>query len=352
MAKMLAMEYEEDNLGKEKRRSLSQDVYSLQLVVEMRTGEVKNLREQLARASQQLEQAETGKERLKRATSKIEDLEEQIKIKSKNERHLSVEKSYMEMNVSNTNKEVVRMKQNVESMQWRIRNKFDLPVQNLTPLTSVQQNQNELRTSLPTFVSDTEKLLTEPMRPKNTPMHETKFRFIQRKTSTFSKLSDNIEPNNVNEASISIPQVTKSETISSDLSPCSEGYNTSFTDDDHPGDKDRQVNPKEGFIDKESQIKDKGSLEMITINDQEIDNLEKDADSHDEGVEDISSDYDNLNSPSFQTNQPKTNQKNTSQVLMRGTADKIANVDDVRRLSSSATSPVKERMPSRFSFGI
>ena len=86
MAKMLAMEYEEDNLGKEKRRSLTQEVYSLQLVVEMRTGEVKNLREELARAAQQLEQAEMGKERLRKATSKIEDLEEQIKIKSKNER--------------------------------------------------------------------------------------------------------------------------------------------------------------------------------------------------------------------------------------------------------------------------
>ena len=72
-------------------------------------------------------------------------------------RQLSVEKVHMEMNISNTNKEVDRMKQNVESMQWRIRNKFDLPVQNLTPLTSEQQNQNELRTSLPTFVSDTEK---------------------------------------------------------------------------------------------------------------------------------------------------------------------------------------------------
>merc|ERR1712106_120363 len=164
--------------------------------------------------------------------------------------------------------------------------------------------------------------------------------------------SEWIEPNTMNEDSISIPQVTKSVTISSDLSPCSEGYNTSFTDDDHSGDKERPLRSKEGYLDKESQIKHKGSLVMIAIKDQEIDNLQKDADSHDEGVEDISSDYDNLNSPSFQTNQPKTNQKNISQVLMRGTTDKIANMDDFRRLSSSATSPVKERMPSRFSFGI
>merc|ERR1712106_1139103 len=57
MAKILAMEYEEDNMSEDKKISLSQEVYSLQLVVEMRTGEVRNLRDQLARATQQLEHA-------------------------------------------------------------------------------------------------------------------------------------------------------------------------------------------------------------------------------------------------------------------------------------------------------
>ena len=38
MVKILAMEYEEDNLSEDKKISLSQEVYSLQLVVEMRTG--------------------------------------------------------------------------------------------------------------------------------------------------------------------------------------------------------------------------------------------------------------------------------------------------------------------------
>ena len=86
MAKMLAMEYKEDNLSKEKRRSLSQEVSSLQLVVEMRTGEVRNLREQLARSTQEKDQAEIGKDKLSKATSKMEDLEEQIKIKNRKER--------------------------------------------------------------------------------------------------------------------------------------------------------------------------------------------------------------------------------------------------------------------------
>merc|ERR1719312_205156 len=39
MVKILALEYEEDeNLSEDKKRSLTQEVYSLQLVVEMRTG--------------------------------------------------------------------------------------------------------------------------------------------------------------------------------------------------------------------------------------------------------------------------------------------------------------------------
>ena len=67
---------------KRKRRSLSQEVYSLQLVVEMRTGEVRNLRDQLARATEQLDQAEIVKENLENAITKMEDLEEQVKMKN------------------------------------------------------------------------------------------------------------------------------------------------------------------------------------------------------------------------------------------------------------------------------
>ena len=86
MVKILASEYEEEDLSENKRRSLSQEVYSLQLVVEMRTGEVRNFREQLARATQELEQAEIVKEKLTKATARMEDLEEQIKIKNRMEK--------------------------------------------------------------------------------------------------------------------------------------------------------------------------------------------------------------------------------------------------------------------------
>jgi cation transport regulator ChaC len=55
-------------------------------VVEMRTGEVRKLIDQLARATQQLEQVEIDKEKLKKATARMEDLEEQIKIQKEIEK--------------------------------------------------------------------------------------------------------------------------------------------------------------------------------------------------------------------------------------------------------------------------
>ena len=86
MVSVLTMKYDEDTLSDDKKMSLSQEVYSLQLVVEMRTGEVRNLREQLAIATQQLEQAEMWKEKLRKATARMEDLEEQLRIKNSMEK--------------------------------------------------------------------------------------------------------------------------------------------------------------------------------------------------------------------------------------------------------------------------
>jgi len=129
MVKILAMEYEEDNLNEDKKRSLSQEVYSLQLVVEMRTGEVRNLREQLNRATQQLEEVEVTKEKLEKATARMEDLEERLKIKHQFERQISLEKSQLEMTVITSNRAAERMSHNMEELQWRIQNNFDLPVE-------------------------------------------------------------------------------------------------------------------------------------------------------------------------------------------------------------------------------
>ena len=51
--------------------------------------QVRNLKEQLARATQQLDEADVVKNKLSKATARMEDLEEQIKIKSRLEKLVS-----------------------------------------------------------------------------------------------------------------------------------------------------------------------------------------------------------------------------------------------------------------------
>ena len=85
MVSILAAEYEEENLSEEKKRSLSAEVYSLQLVVEMRTAEVRGLREKLATSLQQLEDAAVTRNSLQKAHARIEDLKEQLKKKVEQE---------------------------------------------------------------------------------------------------------------------------------------------------------------------------------------------------------------------------------------------------------------------------
>merc|ERR550525_1914398 len=128
MVAILAMEAEEENLSEEKKLSLGQEVYSLQLVVDMRTGEVRSLRQQLAVANQQLESMDSLKSQLEKANARLDDLQAQVMNKNAIEKQLSQEKSQLELTVDNSNKAVERMSQNVEELQWRIRNNFDLPI--------------------------------------------------------------------------------------------------------------------------------------------------------------------------------------------------------------------------------
>ena len=85
MVQVLALEYEEENMSEEKKRSLSAEVYSLQLVVEMRTGEVRSLRDQLASLTHQLDLMEGVQVKLDKANARIEDLQEQLKLKVESE---------------------------------------------------------------------------------------------------------------------------------------------------------------------------------------------------------------------------------------------------------------------------
>jgi len=159
MVAILAMEAEEENLSEEKRLSLGQEVYSLQLVVEMRSSEVRNLRQQLALANQQLEEMESTKGQLEKANARLDDLQAQVNAKNMIERQLSIEKSQLEMTVDSSNKAVERMSQNVEELQWRIRNNFDLPIVH-------HQNRDEQPVSLPVCMPESPVMMrTRPSLP-------------------------------------------------------------------------------------------------------------------------------------------------------------------------------------------
>ena len=65
---------------------------------------------------------------LAKATARLDDLQEQVQAKDRLEKQLSIEKCQLEMTVNNSHKEVERMSQNVEELQWRIRNNFEVPI--------------------------------------------------------------------------------------------------------------------------------------------------------------------------------------------------------------------------------
>jgi len=234
MVKILAMEYEGDNLSEDKRRSLSQEVYSLQLVVEMRTGEVRNLREQLNRATQQLEEAEVTKEKLEKATARMEDLEEQLKVKHQLQRQISVEKNQLEMSVINSNKAAARMSQNVEELQWRIRNHFDVPVAILPSPICQQQKQPSLTgfcepndMSLNNLVVHQDKQSTPIPGRKSTPQSQ--------KLSFFTVSPDMLKATAYEETVIE-DCVDIGDT--SDFSPCYDGIAEIVLGDDNHSDSD------------------------------------------------------------------------------------------------------------------
>eukprot|EP00092_Neocalanus_flemingeri_P029373 GFUD01031889.1.p1 GENE.GFUD01031889.1~~GFUD01031889.1.p1 ORF type:complete len:723 (-),score=209.01 GFUD01031889.1:189-2357(-) len=335
MVKILAMEYEEENLSEDKKRSLSQEVYSLQLVVEMRTGEVRNLRDQLARATQELEQAEIVKKKLGKSTSRIEDLEEQIKIKNTLEKKLSVEKSQLEMNISDTTKSAEKMSKDMESLQWRIRNNFDLPFDNLTSLTSEQQSQDQQITSLPAYFAAQQINYRDSIAtcPQGTPVKDKNFDLNRRKTLNFAE-SDEIIKSNISNNKVMDNVDDKALPI--DCSPCLDDLCTSVPND--------------------MQIMDGHKCGNSDKNDIEVIDLDEDIDSLDEGVGDISIDCENPDSPSFDDIDNITKNSDEKLFMTRSAInDEKVTLDsdlhiNMNRSNSSTTSPVKERIPSRFSF--
>eukprot|EP00090_Calanus_glacialis_P044762 TRINITY_DN8021_c0_g1_i2.p1 TRINITY_DN8021_c0_g1~~TRINITY_DN8021_c0_g1_i2.p1 ORF type:complete len:298 (-),score=81.18 TRINITY_DN8021_c0_g1_i2:114-875(-) len=114
----------------------------------------------------------------------MEALEQQIKLKDNFERQLSMEKSQLERNITNSNKAAQRMSQNVEELQWRIKNNFELPVDFFQkPLAT-----NEPPTSFQGFCEHLEKSVTSKGTNQNlqsTPLPIMKAESVMKQISCF-----------------------------------------------------------------------------------------------------------------------------------------------------------------------
>ena len=80
------MEDADEDLNNEKKKSLKQEVDSLKLVVEMKTEEMKILRGEYNKVMYELENSDMLRDELKKATARLEDLEEQLQLRRKIER--------------------------------------------------------------------------------------------------------------------------------------------------------------------------------------------------------------------------------------------------------------------------
>ena len=246
----------------------------------------------------------------------------------------------MELQLENRNsaREADRMSKDVEQLQWRIRNNFELPVERrVSPLASPSDPVKCLRNS---YIGVTEKqnLLRSPKLVNkilnqnainvnnNSPGKRSLFTVSDEMieaTTTSDKLGCNSEP--------------------SDLSPCSD-----YTDDS-------------------IEIGDEKESDERSINNEieELD-LDADADSLDEGVGDVSSDGEPQLSPvdivdksSLTTNSSLetvvtkviTTQPSEEEEEVELRRDNRRQQEAKNQLSTSPSlSPVKERIPSRYSF--
>merc|ERR1711915_251873 len=282
----------EDNLSDDKKKSLSQEVSSLNVVIEMRMEEIKRLKEQLGVATKKLVEFDAVKESQAKCLAKVEDLEEQLATKNRKEKQFMEEKTHME-NIRNMSKELDQMRRTVETMQWSIRNNFYFIGEKKTMLTD-QEEKIRRRVSLP-----------------------TKFCATELKTKEITSVTNNDKSNQ------------------DDLSPCSDAGIRSFEDEDFL----KELEAENCFEETYSVVKN-----VLQVN---IDSIDMNRESIDEGVEDISSDCDLLHSPSFQS-EPQQNVE-----LKIQSHDEDNTVRSIARRKNSRYSADSgiERMPSRFSFG-
>jgi len=168
------------------------------------------------------------------------------------------------------------MSQNVEELQWRIRNNFDLPVQVAGGEGEIGGNQQSKSpaTSPLSPLSPGQHMSGMRNRPQSTPLPERRLDGSPKKASMFS----------VSQAMIEATTIVEDSHTTSDFSPSSsDGATHSLKIDE----------PKHNYADSlGSECNGRDDME-----EQQSDSEEAETDSLDEGLGDISSDQDSPESP-------------------------------------------------------
>jgi len=152
---ILSQESDDETLSPTKRQSLTREVESLQLVVEMRTNELHQLRDERDRHLQQLEEFDSVKSNLVKMSARVEDLQAQLAEKTKLERQLSRDRQQLANSVEVESKTKARMSMQVEELQWRIKNNLELP-----PTQLFSPDRESPSPTSPSFMG---KMATTPM---------------------------------------------------------------------------------------------------------------------------------------------------------------------------------------------
>ena len=211
-----------------------------------------------------------------------------------------MEKTELEQNVAHSNMIVDRMSKNVETLQWRIKNKFDFPVEKLTSQNF--RSEHLILDDTSCSVSDVGALVQQS-------------RYQQTFVRSQQVIICIFRPQNQEEEMPCQEQPAQRKKPTS-LFLVSEEMMEATTS------RSGEVSPSPDFTDSIEGENNHDNLETSIIDNQE--ELELDVDSLDEGVGDVSSDGEQQLSP---------------------VCDKSQTVK-----TSPALSPVKERIPSRFSF--
>lgn len=336
-----------------KRQSLTREVESLQLVVEMRTAELHKLREERTRHLQQLEELEKTKAMLEKANARVEDLTVQLAAKTELERQLSWEKSQLENFFQTETKNKTRISMQVEELQWRIKHNKELPPpQVFSPATSIattgendnsslECNGSQATPTTPTIVMNNGTKVedfnrNEPSVKRPTSIDGLRPHLLEvpnhKRASTHSE--DSLEEEEEEEDDEAAKDIENGNTTGSDEEEKRDGIKDSEDEDD-----DEAGLSDEGLGDITSEASNSPQPPQLSSHQNSALN---------KNTYVVKSSEDCDNNPVVHVTQPRNTISNKSEVF--SVKSEVIKNTSTTTSSSLPTSPCDERVPSRIAF--